>query len=286
MAINSINTNDGSFVALQNLAATNATLRDTQDRISTGKKIAMPKDNGAIWAIAQNLRGASQSINAVKNSLDRAQSAVDVAMTAGTNVSDLLLQMKEKALAAADVALDTGSRRALNEDFKVLRETVRKSINNADFNGTNMLKTGGTTVRGLANVAGTDSVTVSAQNLSFGAAGVARPATAINTMTIGINIGTHNSAAAAATLTQIDATVLNVNRALAVMGAQYKALALHNSFMAKLQDNLDSGVGNLVDADLGRESARLQSLQSRQQLGVQAASIANQSTSALLGLFR
>jgi flagellin len=286
MAINSINTNDGSFIALQNLAATNATLRATQDRISTGKKIAMPKDNGAIWAIAQNLRGASQSINAVKNSLDRAQSAVDVAMTAGTNVSDLLLQMKEKALAAADVALDTGSRRALNEDFKVLRETVRKSINNADFNGTNMLKTGGTTVRGLANVAGTDSITVAAQNLSFGAAGVARPATAINTMTIGINIGTHNSSAAAVTLAAIDATVLNVNRALAVMGAQYKALALHNTFMAKLQDNLDSGVGNLVDADLGRESARLQSLQSRQQLGVQAASIANQSTSALLGLFR
>ncbi len=286
MAINSINTNDGSFIALQNLAATNSSLRDTQDRISTGKKIAMPKDNGAIWAIAQNLRGASQSINAVKNSLDRAQSSVDVAMTAGTNVSDLLLQMKEKALAAADVALDTASRRALNEDFKVLRETVRKSINNADFNGTNMLKTGGTTVRGLANVAGTDSITVSAQNLSFGATGVTRPLGSINTMTIGINIGTHNSSAAASTLTQIDATILNVNRALAVMGAQYKALALHNTFMAKLQDNLDSGVGNLVDADLGRESARLQSLQSRQQLGVQAASIANQSTSALLGLFR
>ena len=96
MAINSINTNDGSFIALQNLAATNSALNATQDRISTGKKVAMPKDNGAIWAIAQNLRGASQSINAVKNSLDRAQSTVDVAMTAGTNVSDLLLQMKER----------------------------------------------------------------------------------------------------------------------------------------------------------------------------------------------
>lgn len=286
MAINSINTNDGSFIALQNLAATNSSLRDTQDRISTGKKIAMPKDNGAIWAIAQNLRGASQSINAVKNSLDRAQSSVDVAMTAGANVADLLLQMKEKALAASDVALDTGSRRALNEDFKVLRDTVRKTIVNADFNGTNMIRTAGTTIRGLANVSGTDSITVAAQNLSFYATGVTPPTNAINTMTIGINIGTHNSSAASSTLTSVNNTILNVNRALAVMGAQYKALALHNTFMSKLQDNLDSGVGNLVDADLGRESARLQSLQSRQQLGVQAASIANQSTSALLGLFR
>jgi len=278
MAINSINTNDGSFIALQNLAATNASLRDTQDRISTGKKVAMPKDNGAIWAIAQNLRGASQSINAVKNSLDRAQSTVDVAMTAGTNVSDLLLQMKEKALAAADPALDTSSRTNLNEDFKVLRETVKKTIANADFNGSNMLRTNGITVRGLANVAGTDTITVAAANLTFGGT--------INTIAGTTTIGSNASAAAAAALLLVNTSIANVSTALARMGSQYRALALHNSFMAKLQDNLDSGVGNLVDADLGRESARLQSLQSRQQLGVQAASIANQSTSALLGLFR
>jgi len=278
MAINSINTNDGSFVALQNLAATNAALNATQDRISTGKKIAMPKDNGAIWAIAQNLRGASQSINAVKNSLDRAQSTVDVAITAGTNVSDLLLQMKEKALAAADPALDTSSRANLNEDFKVLRETVKKTIANADFNGSNMLRTNGITVRGLANVAGTDTITVGAANLTFGGA--------INTMAGTTTIGSNASAAASAALLLVNASIANVSTALARMGSQYKALALHNTFMAKLQDNLDAGVGNLVDADLGRESARLQSLQSRQQLGVQAASIANQSTSALLGLFR
>ena len=278
MAINSINTNDGSFIALQNLAATNAALNATQDRISTGKKVAMPKDNGAIWAIAQNLRGASQSINAVKNSLDRAQSTVDVAMTAGTNVSDLLLQMKEKALAAADPALDTSSRANLNEDFKVLRETVKKTIANADFNGSNMLRTNGITVRGLANVAGTDTITVAAANLTFGGT--------INTIAATTTIGSNASTAASAALLLVNASIANVSTALARMGAQYRALALHNSFMAKLQDNLDSGVGNLVDADLGRESARLQSLQSRQQLGVQAASIANQSTSALLGLFR
>lgn len=278
MPINSINTNQGSFVALQNLAATNATLNATQDRISTGKKISSSKDNGAIWAISQNLRGASQSINSVKNSLDRAQSTVDVAITAGTNVSDLLLQMKEKALAAADPALDTSARANLNEDFKVLRETVKKTIVNADFNGSNMLRTNGITVRGLANVAGTDTITVNAANLTFGGT--------INTITGTTTIGSNASTAASAALLLVNASIANVSTALAKMGAQYKALALHNSFMAKLQDNLDAGVGNLVDADLGRESARLQSLQTRQQLGIQAASIANQSTSVLLGLFR
>ena len=277
MAINSINTNDGSFVALQNLAATNASLRDTQDRISTGKKIANAKDNGAIWAIAQNLRGASQSINAVKQSLDRAQSTADVAITAGTNISDLLVQMKEKALAATDTALDTQSRLALNDDFKVIRDTIKKTVDNAEFNGTNMIKSGGTSMAALANVAGTNVITIAAQNLALG-----------GTNLVGFSTtSSFNTAAAASTFLAAINTALNkTNRVLATMGAQYKAVALHNTFMAKLQDNLDSGVGNLVDADLGRESARLQSLQSRQQLGVQAASIANQSTSALLGLFR
>ena len=276
MAINSINTNDGSFVALQNLAATNASLRDTQDRISTGRKINSSKDNGAIWAIAQNLRAGSQSINAVKQSLDRAQSTTDVALTAGANLSDLLIQMKEKALAAADTALDTNSRTALNDEFKVLRDTIKKTVDNAEFNGTNMIKASGTGMQALANIAGTNVITVSAQNLSLGSAIVTVTATE-----------SFNTAATASTsLGKVNNSIVAVNKALATMGAQYKAIALHNTFMAKLQDNLDSGVGNLVDADLGRESARLQSLQSRQQLGVQASSIANQSTSVLLGLFR
>ncbi len=276
MAINSINTNDGSFVALQNLAATNAFLRDTQDRISTGRKINSTKDNGAIWAIAQNLRAGSQSINAVKQSLDRAQSTTDVALTAGANLSDLLIQMKEKALAAADTALDTNSRTALNDEFKVLRDTIKKTVDNAEFNGTNMIKASGTGMQALANIAGTNVITVSAQNLSLGSAIVTVTATE-----------SFNTAATASTsLGKVNNSIVAVNKALATMGAQYKAIALHNTFMAKLQDNLDSGVGNLVDADLGRESARLQSLQSRQQLGVQASSIANQSTSVLLGLFR
>lgn len=276
MAINSINTNDGSFVALQNLAATNTFLRDTQDRISTGRKINSSKDNGAIWAIAQNLRAGSQSINAVKQSLDRAQSTTDVALTAGANISDLLIQMKEKALAAADTALDSSSRTALNDEFKVLRDTLKKTVDNAEFNGTNMIKAAGTGMQALANIAGTNVITVSAQNLSLGSA--------IVTVTGTESFNT--AATASASLTKVNNSIVAVNKALATMGAQYKAIALHNTFMAKLQDNLDSGVGNLVDADLGRESARLQSLQSRQQLGVQASSIANQSTSVLLGLFR
>ncbi|MCX8499436.1 MAG: flagellin, partial [Caulobacteraceae bacterium] len=151
---NSINTNVGAYLALQNLTTTSMELRTTQNRISTGRKVDTAVDNGSTWAIAQNLRGQSSSLNAVKNSLDRAQSTVDVALSAGGNVSDLLLQMKEKVLAASDKSLDTTSRSALAEDFKVIREAIKKTVANADFVGTNMLKTNGINVSALANVNG------------------------------------------------------------------------------------------------------------------------------------
>ena len=276
MSMNSINTNYGSFVALQNLTETTNLLRQTQDRISTGRTINSSRDNGAIWAIAQNLRAGSLSINAVRGSLDRAQSATDVALNAGSAVSDLLLQMKEAALAASDTSLDTASRSALNDQFKVLRDTLKRTVDNADYNGVNMIKAGGTTVSALASAAGGSYLTVAAQNLSLGSANV--------TVSVGASFST--AAEASTYLSRVTSSINNVNQRLGTMGAQSKGLELHNGFMAKLKDTLDVGVSNLVDANLGRESAMLQSLQARQQLGVQAFSIANQSSTMLLGLFK
>jgi flagellin len=273
---NSINTNVGVFVALQNLNATSMELRSVQNRISSGRKVDTATDNGSTWAIAQNLRGQSSSLNAVRNSLDRAQSTVDVALSAGGNVSDLLIQMKEKVLAASDKSLDTTSRSALAEDFKVLRDAIAKTVANADFVGTNMLKTGGINISALANVAGSSVITVRAQSLALGGPNISIAATAtISTATLASNI-----------LTSLNTSITKVNTALGVMGAQSKAIGLHITFIGKLQDSLDGGVGNLVDANLAKESAKLQSLQTKQQLGVQAVSIANQSTSSILSLFR
>lgn len=273
---NSIKTNIGVFLALQNLNATSAELRMTQNRISSGRKVDSAIDNGSTWAIAQNLRGQSNSLNAVRNSLDRAQSTVDVALSAGGNVSDLLLQMKEKVLAASDKSLDTASRTALAEDFKVLRDSIAKTVANAEFVGSNMLKTNGLNVNALANVYGTSAITVQAQSLALGGPNISITATSsISTATLAGNM-----------LSTLNASIIKVNTALGVMGAQSKAVGLHITFVGKLQDSLDGGVGNLVDANMAKESAKLQSLQTRQQLGVQAVSIANQSTSSILTLFR
>ena len=166
---NSVNTNVGALVALQNLNSTNSDLMSVQGRINTGKRVSSAKDNGAIWAIAQGQRAASSSINAVKESLQRGISVVDVAISAGESVSDLLIQMKEKALAASDSSLDSTARGQLNDDFKSLRDQITKVVANADFNGANMIKASGTTIQALGSHDGAaaNKVTVLTQDLSL-----------------------------------------------------------------------------------------------------------------------
>ena len=279
MALYSVNTNRDAMIALQNLNVTGSELSVTQQRISTGRKVDSAKDNGSTWAIAQSQRATSTALNAVKDSLQRGQSTVDVALAAGTSVSDLLVQMKEKALAASDTTLDTSGRSALNEDFKALRDQLAKTVANADFNGTNMIKTGGATIAALANAAGTSKITIAAQSLALGGANL----TGISSTA---SLASNTASTAQAMIATVNTAIGKVSTALAKLGTGSKALDLHLSFIMKLQDTLDNGVGNLVDADLAKESAKLQSLQTRQQLGVQALSIANTSTSALLGLFR
>ena len=276
MLSSSVNTNVGAMIALQNLNATNADLATVQNRINTGKKIASAKDNGAIWAIAQGQRAEIGALGAVKQSLDRGIAAVDVAMAAGETVSDLLLQMKEKALAATDASLKTASRNALNEDFRALRDQITSVTNNAEFNGVNLLKTGATGFQALANAAGTNSMTVGAEVLALGG----------TIVTVGATQSITTLSRATASLAAVNASLDNVSGALARLGTKSKALESHRTFVGKLTDSLESGVGNLVDADLAKESARLQALQTKQQLGVQALSIANQTPQLVLSLFR
>ncbi|WP_417229967.1 flagellin [Brevundimonas sp.] len=274
---NSVNTNVGAMIALQNLQVTNNELSQVQSRINTGKKVASAKDNGAIWAIAQGQRAEVGALNVVKDSLQRGQSAVDVSLAAGESVADLLNQLKEKALAATDTSLSTSARSALNEDFKSLRDQITTVVSNATFNGVNLLNnsTGTAGYKALANSAGT-TIKVAGENLSLGGT--------IVTVAAGTAADTATNAASALTL--VNASITNVGASLARLGTGANSLATHQSFVGKLQDSIEAGIGNLVDADLAKESARLQALQTKQQLGVQALSIANSSTSILLGLFR
>jgi flagellin len=276
MTYSSINNNAGALLALQNLSMTQAQLAKTQTIISTGKTINTAQDNGAIWSIANTMTGKVSALDAVKDSLNRGVSTVDVAMAAGQTVSDLLTQLKTKALAASDTSLDTTSRASMNQDFKSLLTQITTVVTNANFNGVNMIDTGGTTVQSLASDNGTSKITVAAQDLSLGGANVTIAATASFT----------TAAAASAYVTTLTTDITKVNNALTALGTGANALSGQLTFVNNLQNTLNTGISNLVDADMASESAKLQALQTKQQLGIQALSIANQSTSSLLSLFR
>jgi flagellin len=275
MALNSINTNSGALIALQNLNSTNAELGSVQQRINTGKKVGSAKDNGAIWAMAKTQTSNSSALNSVKDSLQRGQSTIDVALAAGDTITDLLGKMKEKALAASDTSLNTASFNALKSDFDSLREQVQKAADNAKFNGVSLADGKASKMTFLANSDGS-GFTVKAQTL--GLAGLGLSTTATSTFA--------SASSAKSMIATLDKAIGTATNKLASLGTASTGLDTHLTFIGKLQDSLDAGVGNLVDADLAKESAKLQSLQTKQQLGIQALSIANSSSSSILSLFR
>ena len=349
---NSINTNYGASIALQNLNATNRALETTQGRINTGKAVNSAKDNGAIWSIAQNQTTQMNALDAVKQSLQRGQSTIDVAMSAGETVKDVLGQMKNLVLAASDPGNDAASLDAYEEDFKNLAKQITTTIQGANFNGVNMIanldangvvlakstaateSANGKSLKALASADGKNSIevagvnfalysadgrgAVAAANQGLAAGSLAAGAGAANSATgstaTGIKIASDSftvrrtaasdhakATTAGATaetketarakewsdlMKQVDDSISYVTSSLTKLGTGSKSLDNQLTFTSKLQDTLETGIGNLVDADLAKESAKLTALQTKQQLGVQALSIANSSSSVLLSLFR
>jgi len=271
----SIHTNAAAMVALQNLNKTNDQLADVQTKLNTGLRVGGAKDNAAVYAVAQGMRSDIRGLSAVQTSLDRSVSIADVALAAGEAISDLLVEMREKATAAMDPSIDTFSRQAYDADFKALIDQVSVILQNGEFDGANILN--GSITGGIAFLADADasrSITLRSQDLSLGGSVITLAATA--------SLGTVTLASAA--VSAIQASLDNVNQSLANLGSDAKKMEAHRGFVGKLMDSLTEGVGNLVDADLAKESARLQALQVKQQLGVQALSIANSQPQIILNL--
>jgi len=396
----SVNTNYGASIALQNLNSTNKELNEVQTRISTGFKVGSAKDNGAVFAIAEGQRARVSSISAVKESMTRAASAIDVGLAAGESIGKVLQEMKSIAVKAQADDLTTEQRSAYQADYDELRANINTIANAAQSNGLNLVASGGSNlsvvmsdissgttgqqvtstatagyvpglsayvVNAVTGVTAADDTTFNLEGVAIGTVDITATMTVqqyvdgVSTATGGrvsaaydqstgqftyraneavlttndltvTTAGTtrawlgHGVAAAAATggsvttsITNrdftaggsgalatvslaanllssassattasgnIDTAITSLNQQLATMGSQSKALSVQNDFLGKLSDVVEQGVSNLVDADLAKESARLQSLQIKQQLGAQALSIANQAPSLILSFFR
>jgi len=270
----SIHTNTSAMIALQNLNRTNEQLAATQSRVNTGLKVQGARDNAAVWAVAQGQRADRGSLEAVTTSLNRATSIADVSLAAGEQISDILLELKQKATAAADPSASAATRTSYNDEFQALLSSIDSFANNAIFDGANILDgSATTTLNFLASADGAETIALDRQNLTV--AGLSLTGT---TLTSQANANT--------ALAAVNAAITTSSARLAELGAQSKQIERHTTYVGKLSDALEAGIGNLVDADLAKESARLQALQVQQQLGVQALSIANQAPQVILSLFK
>jgi flagellin len=273
----SVNTNSGAMVAMQTMNKTDSEMSKSQNAISTGLKVASAKDNGALFAIANKMRSDVTAYDRVRESTDRAASILDTGIAAGESIMELLNEMKGKALAASQTGLSTGSQNALNADFVQLRDQITSIVANASFDGANMIQaTTPASAIALGDATGANAITVAGASLALGGATITVTGASVLT----------SSGAATTALGLVNASIDLLGTQLATWGAGAKRLEVHKTFVSKLQDALTNGIGSIADADLAKESAKLQALQTKQQLGIQALSIANSSSQSALSLFR
>ncbi|WP_395391370.1 flagellin [Novosphingobium sp. BL-8A] len=270
----SVNTNAGAMAALQSLNATNRSMETTQSRINTGLNVASTKDDSAKYTVAQTLRGDQGGLTAVTSSLNNAKSTVDVAVSGAEQISDLINDMKSKAYEAAS-ATDDGTIKALQKDYDGLKSQIDSIIKSSNFNGVNLIDGGHGSVSSLQTLDTSNLLQVDHQDI--GGLGIS----ALNG-----SADLTNATTAGATVSTLDDISDKLNDVLSTLGAKSRQIDGQLSFTSNLSDVIETGIGNLVDADLAKESAKLQSLQVQQQLGVQALSIANQAPQTILSLFK
>lgn len=273
---NSVNTNVGAIIALSSLRAVNKEVDITSKRVQTGFRVADAQDDAAVFAVAQGIRGDIKAKASVQSSLAGGEGLAQVTNAALKGISDVIGDVRAKLALLGSGSISDEQRAIYNADVAQLVETMTSYTTQANFNGKNLIATTGASASFVADTAGaTLDLTAADIQTEITTFGAAAPITNVDPAT---EFGAANTA-----LTTLETAV---NNAMASVAAEGRALTLQKSFTDDLVDAAKKGLGALVDADVAAESANLQSLQVRQQLNIQALSIANQQPNTLLSLFR
>jgi flagellin len=313
----SLLTNNAAMTALQTLTQTNKSLETTQNRISTGFRVASAQDNAAYWSIATTMRSDHSALSTVQDALGLGSGTIDTAYTAVNSSIEVVSEIKKKLVAAREPGVD---RAKVQSEITELQNTLQSFADGAVFSGENWLSvdSGATGYNATKTIVA--SFTLSGGSVSIGTISVDISTIALfdaDATAEGIVDGTRDATGAivgsgggsntfsvssldissltdsSADLTTLESYIVGVDTALGEMtdaaaglGAVKARIDIQKTFVSNLMDAIDRGIGQLVDADMNEESTRLQALQVQAQLGVQALSIANQSSQNILSLFR
>ena len=318
--MSSILTNMSAMSAVASLAATQKSLAQTENEISTGLKVSSASDNAAYWSISTSMKSDVGALSAVSDALNLGSSVIGTATSAITQSITTLNSMKDLVVSAQQAGVNQTT---VDGQIKELQGQLRSYANSASFNGVNLLATSSTTANVVTSFSrdAKNNVTVGTTNVALatalysgvGAQGAtaygtgATPAAGLldkadtstvytandGTTTTGTGVSiddltTSGKSADAlqALSSQIENAITSLTAAASSLGASSTNLTDQNTYIQSLSDSLTTGVGSLVDADMNEASTRLSALQTQQQLGVQALSVANQNSQLILKLFQ
>jgi flagellin len=305
----SINTNRSAMTALQSLNMTNARLESTQQRISSGLRVADASDNAAYWSIATTMRSDNSSLSTVQDALSLGAATVDVTYTAIYSAIESTKAIKDKLVAARQSGVDKVK---IQAEITERQQQLGSIAESASFSGENWLSVnsgsaGYNPTKSIVSSFARNAMGVSIQTIDFN--GDSAKLIDVNnqsgildledTTTNGgvtysvmtLDISTLSDSANDTTdleqmISWVDNALSSMTTSAATLGALKNRIDTQSEFVKTLMAAITRGVGALVDADMTEESTKLQALQVQQQLGVQSLSIANQNSQTILSLFR
>jgi flagellin len=273
---NSVNTNVGAYTALASLRITQTALDVASKQVQTGYRVADAADDASTFSVAQGIRANLQAYTAIQGSLASGVGLGSVTQAALTNISDLVGNLQAKITQLADGSISADQRTIYTADFNALTSQVSNFIAQANYNGVNLLSTGSTSKTFLSDTNAT-TLTISTQ---------AAVGTAFTTFATGAVVTSASASASANSLNDLSTFQQAVATSLGANAAETRTLSLQSNFVNAIVDATTTGLGAIVDADIGKAAALVQAQQVRQQLGIQSLAIANQQPTVLLGLFR
>jgi flagellin len=283
MSLNSVNTNMTAMIALQSLDATNTQLAATQKQISTGYRVADSTDDGAAFAIAQNIRSTVGALTSANQQLGNVQGLLTTTQTGLTNISNTMASMRDVLVKLSDGNVQGNDRTNYEQQYTSLLGNLQTFIQDASYNGK-------TLIGDISGSNGTFGRIAVARNESGSSYGIATFSGSALYGSIAFTTAQLNGVTTVQALITASGTFLNqqnlVGEQLNTLGNSINYVNNQVTYNSNKIDALNSGLGALVDADLAKESAQLTSLQIRQQLGTQALSLANSAPNSLLSLFK
>ncbi len=289
----SIMTNASAMTALQSLSATNKALQQTQGRISTGYRVAEAMDNAAYWSIATTMRSDNKAFSAVQDALGLGAGKIDTAYTAMSKAIDVVDEIKQKLVTALGASED--DRAKIHSEILVRQDQLKGIATGANYAGTNVLANDDPSdpleIVSSYNRAGDGTVSIGTIKVDISSITLTKADGTAgglldDVMDIDISGAAMTDDLIKGFLDDIENALAKMADAAATLGAAKTRIDTQKDFVSKLMDSIDRGVGQLVDADMNKESTRLQALQVQQQLGIQALSIANTNSQNILSLFK